>query len=127
GRLPAVPSPPEARRRSDPGERDAEVFGAQHRRHAAAFGARRRLGILDRAVDPERTWRGDFATGGWRWRAAAGRGPHVHAERRLRCARRALTMIGRLLGRFGARLRYPALFKLLLVLFVVDFFVPDVI
>jgi hypothetical protein len=36
-------------------------------------------------------------------------------------------MIGRLVGRFAAGLRYPALFKLLLVLFVVDFFVPDVI
>jgi hypothetical protein len=36
-------------------------------------------------------------------------------------------MIGRLVGRFAAGLRYPSLFKLLLVLFVVDFFVPDVI
>jgi hypothetical protein len=36
-------------------------------------------------------------------------------------------MIGRLVSRFAAGLRYPTLFKLLLGLFVVDFFVPDVI
>ena len=36
-------------------------------------------------------------------------------------------MIGRLVSRFASGLCYPALFKLLLVLFVVDFFVPDVI
>ena len=36
-------------------------------------------------------------------------------------------MIGRMIGRFAAGLRYPTLFKLLLGLFVVDFFVPDVI
>jgi len=36
-------------------------------------------------------------------------------------------MIGRWIGRFAAGLRYPTLFKLLAALFVVDFFVPDVI
>jgi hypothetical protein len=36
-------------------------------------------------------------------------------------------MIGRMVGRFAAGLRYPTLFKLLLALFVVDFLVPDVI
>ena len=36
-------------------------------------------------------------------------------------------MIGRWIARFAAGLRYPTLFKLLALLFVVDFFVPDVI
>jgi hypothetical protein len=36
-------------------------------------------------------------------------------------------MIGKFVSRFAAGLRYPTLFKLLLGLFVVDFFVPDVI
>ena len=36
-------------------------------------------------------------------------------------------MLGRWIARFAAGLRYPTLFKLLALLFVVDFFVPDVI
>ena len=36
-------------------------------------------------------------------------------------------MIGRWIARFAAGLRYPTLFKLLALLFVVDFVVPDVI
>ncbi len=36
-------------------------------------------------------------------------------------------MIGRLVTRFAAGLRYPTLFKVVGTLFVVDFFVPDLI
>jgi hypothetical protein len=36
-------------------------------------------------------------------------------------------MIGPLVTRFAAGLRFPALFKLVAALFVVDLFVPDVI
>jgi hypothetical protein len=36
-------------------------------------------------------------------------------------------MIGRLVTRFAAGLRYPTLFKVVGMLFLVDFFVPDLI
>ena len=36
-------------------------------------------------------------------------------------------VIGRLITRFAAGLRFPTLFKIVAALFVVDFFVPDLI
>ena len=36
-------------------------------------------------------------------------------------------MIGSLITRFAAGLRYPTLFKIVGALFVIDFFVPDMI
>jgi hypothetical protein len=36
-------------------------------------------------------------------------------------------MIGRLVTRFAAGLRFPTLFKIVAALFVVDFFVPDLV
>jgi hypothetical protein len=36
-------------------------------------------------------------------------------------------VIGGLVGRFAAGLRYPTLFKIVGLLFLIDFFLPDVI
>ena len=36
-------------------------------------------------------------------------------------------VIGRLVSRFAAGLRYPTLFKIVAALFVIDLFVPDLI
>jgi len=37
------------------------------------------------------------------------------------------TLVNRLLGRFGARLRFPHLFLLFAVLFILDVLIPDMI
>ena len=95
GRLPAVPASPAFRRGRRARAGDGRgILGAAGRGHARSTRARRRLGVLRGAHDPQRAWRGALAAGRRRRRAAPDGVAHVHAVRRRGDARRAAAMIG---------------------------------